>query len=246
MGTSVGDCDILKKYHRSHNISRDLPGCKSLPTPHFMLPGVNILAKVLWVDGLHTVTIQQITVLPEAASGASEIPGQYGGPPTSQRWGLRVRGKFDALSIWMLAVRSGLHLIDGFVCCPKPFHFMMQASVRCTGADHFYGNVTVDDFKLDPIHFSQTLSDKVVDKDGNHGVTDTQIGIELGGTPEIAKKAIMGQIETLLVKKTGGGATKDGSHPFVLTEMLNKIIWYNSGQACPTFKPTSGGGALGM
>eukprot|EP00928_Gymnodinium_smaydae_P071223 TRINITY_DN5486_c1_g7_i1.p1 TRINITY_DN5486_c1_g7~~TRINITY_DN5486_c1_g7_i1.p1 ORF type:complete len:844 (-),score=96.88 TRINITY_DN5486_c1_g7_i1:35-2566(-) len=212
--------------------------CRPVNIPKFTIPGVGLHSRVAFVDGLRTFQVQQLQAIPEPPSTGSESEGRMAAAAAAvggQRWGLRLQGKFDNLNVWMLATKNGRSYINGTVCCPRDFHWMIQLSVVCSDAEKFHGNVNVDTFSIDPLHFRQTNHRSIFRGQGVIPEEQT-FGIDIGDLPTIAKSAVIKQLEKVLVSKTGGAPTKSGAPSFSLTETINKIIGYNGGLRCPKFR----------
>merc|ERR1711907_702479 len=111
--------------------------CHSLAIPNFTIPGVGIHCKVAFVDGLRTFEVTHMSAFPEGPLPQSGISMQG----TGQRWGLRLSGKFVNLNVWVLATKDGRSYINGSVCCPQDFHWMIQLSAVCSEEERFHGNV---------------------------------------------------------------------------------------------------------
>jgi len=228
---SVGNCDLVKKFEVQEAYPHPGQDCKHVTIPSFTIPALNVVCSVLFVDGIHSLKLDEMVVTPEATASTGLVPGPNGQfQPNEQRWGLRVSAHFTNLKVFLFAEKNGNTWINGPVCCKGNYHLMLQTSVVCSDELGFFGNVSVDKFRIDPIHFSQISTYNPRPSTSSEEIFQ----VDLGSSVDMITDAVKKKIEVMIVKKTGG--TSPGPHgapPFILTKTLNQFMSYNKGRRCP-------------
>ncbi|CAJ1370400.1 unnamed protein product [Effrenium voratum] len=216
---SLGDCAALQAHSPSDE------ECKELPMEPMDVSPVGLSARVVFIDGLSSLRINKLKVLPPKSPKAWIEPG-------AKRWAIEIGGQFSDLKIWAQATKGLSSLVDGYVCCHNPYHVGLQLSVLCSNPEGFSGNVTVDDFHIDQVSLNTKWGARMPG-----AAEQSMFEIDMGGdAPEsdLIHEAIKKHLETIIVDKTGGAKPVKAGLPAVsLTEILNKVIRFNGGHHCP-------------
>mmetsp|Transcript_29565 Transcript_29565/g.53718 ORF Transcript_29565/g.53718 Transcript_29565/m.53718 type:complete len:1185 (+) Transcript_29565:95-3649(+) len=230
---SLGDCDALHEHERKQNVSISKDDCKDIPMKPIHVPAIGLEASIEFIDGISSLRILELQVIPESAVNRKESDKSQGFSG-GQRWAIKAKGQFTDLKIWARASKGGTDWVNGYICCHNPYHLALQLSVSCLDGVGFRGNVTVDDFHIDPVDLAVGYGDNS-QSEGVHSMFQIEMG---AGSNGLIHEAIKSHLESVIVAKTGGTTPVQAGLPtFSLTDALNKVLWFNRGVECPKFKP---------
>lgn len=218
---AIGDCDALVAQRPS---AKD--HCNEVPMAP--LDAMGLSARVVFLDGLSTLRIMKLRVMPENHEPES----------SAQRWAIDIRGQFSDLNIFARASKGMDQLLNAYICCHNPYHVGLQLSVMCSDPEGFSGNVTVDDFHIDQVSLNTRWQ---VEMQGaaEQSMLEIDMGGDMGGPEDLIHQEIKRHIESVIIDKTGGGKpVKAGLPPLSLTAILNKVLRFNGGlERCPKADP---------
>jgi len=227
---AIGDCQELMENRQKSKKQMDDDDCKDVPMKPIKVSALGLSARVLFIDGLASLRIVELKVLPESHVNVREQRNDPGFAQ-GQRWAISIKGQFSDLKIWARATKGGTDWVNGYICCNNPYHLALQLSVYCSDRQGFLGNVTVDDFHIDPVSLNTRWGDQ---QPAN--AVHSSFQIEMGGSEDLVHEAIKTHLEAIIVQKTGGAApVKPGLPTVALTDILNKILGFNGGAHCPKF-----------
>lgn len=228
---AIGNCDALREHRHQQHRHFNKSECKHVPMKPIHVAALDLTASIAFIDGLSSLRIVELEVLPESSVDVQER-NRTPGPAGQQRWAIKAKGKFSNLRIWAKATKGGTDWINGYICCHNPYHLSLQLSLRCSDRSGFSGNASVDDFHIDPVSLSTKFDDG---KPGN-GV-HSMLQIEMDDSKEdLVHEAIKSHLESVIVKKTGGTEPlKPGLPTWALADILNKVLRFNGGSGCPKF-----------
>jgi len=228
---ALGDCEALHEHRQKQNKSSSKDDCKDIPMKPIHVPAIGLQASIEFIDGISSLRILELEVIPESAVNKKESDDSQGFSD-GQRWAVKAKGQFTDLKIWARATKGGRDWVNGYICCHNPYHLALQLSVSCLDGVGFRGNVTVDDFHIDPVSLAVGYGDESVN--GMHSMFQ----IDMGDSEDLVHEAIKSHLESVIVSKTGGMApVKAGLPTIALTNVLNKVLWFNRGVECPKFEP---------
>lgn len=225
----IGDCKALVE-HRPENLQNiSKAHCNEMPMTPLEVSPVGFWAKVVFLDGISSLRIQKLRVLPEKTHLEREWPERSA---SGQRWAIDIGGQFSDLKIWARAVKGQDELLNGYVCCRNPYHVGIQLSVLCSEPEGFSGNLTVDDFHIDQVNLNTHWSSVQMSDVDEQSMLEIDMG---GDADDLIHQEIQRHLESVIVEKTGGAKPVQAGLPAVsLAAILNKVLRFNGGEErCP-------------
>lgn len=224
--SSIGDCWAVKQHHL--HLAEDY--CKPVPMVPLHVPFEDLSARVVFIDGISSLRIMELQVLPENRLALKDAGPFSASFDNGQRWAIKIKGEFSDLKIWAEATKGNEDLVDGYICCHRPYHVGLQLSMLCRDPEGFAGNLTVDNFQIDPVSLNTRWADGTP-AEGEQSTFEIEMG---GNDPDLIHQAIKKHLESAIVAKTGGATpVKAGLPPFALSSLLNKLLRFNGGTHCP-------------
>jgi hypothetical protein len=228
MPESAGDCDALTRYRTDHGMpapakelkDQDRQCAGSSPLVHVSQDngGRDIDASALWVTGLNTLEVTDMRVLPPSKLSVSP-----------QQWNMTFSGVFRSVHVWVKIDVGGKEWVNDYLCCDKPFRFVLQASTDCV-EDSGFTPMELSIVDSDPIKFGHKWEDTTQD---DWSSTSSSIEWDYGRqglVEQELRKVITGKTGTLLVKTTSG-AVIDALKS--VSNLLTDVVKLNTRQLCP-------------
>lgn len=222
---AIGDCDALLAQRPSVK-----DHCNEVPMAPLDVSPVGLSARVVFIDGLSTLRIKKLRVMPEKNHNSDD-------ESSAQRWAIDIQGQFSDLNIFARASQGMDQLLNAYICCHNPYHVGLQLSVLCSDPEGFSGNVTVDDFHIDQVSLN-TRWQLEMSGAAEQSMLEIDMGGDIDGPEDLVHQEIKKHLESIIIDKTGGAKpVKAGLPPLSLTAILNKVLRFNGGEErCPKAK----------
>lgn len=145
----------------------------------------------------------------------------------TQEFNMTVKVKFSDLHVWLkvLLGKEERVWVDDYMCCDNPFHFTLEASVRCTLGQGFHP-IQLHAPHVDHINFKHRVE---VEKTQDSSMS-WNIDYGRSSNVEQALRMILtGKRGKLLIKNSDGSTTDPLASA---SDVLNSIVYLNTGQQC--------------